>query len=136
MRSHLFNLYIGNNDTHAKNLSMLVSEGEFRLAPFYDLMCTSVYTGFSNSFAFKVGATFKPIEMVSADLLQLAASLDVSDRYLFKISKDMAQQIVPAIDESINELQDSFSPTEKLMAQRLTREVSKLCKKRSQKFLS
>ena len=131
-----FNLYIGNNDTHAKNLSMLVSEGEFRLAPFYDLMCTSVYSGFSNSFAFKVGATFKPGEMVSADLLQLAASLDMSDRYLFKISKDMAQQIIPAIDESINELQDSFSPTEKLMAQRLTREVSKLCKKRSRKFLS
>jgi hypothetical protein len=74
--------------------------------------------------------------MTSSDLLQLAASLDVSDRYLLKISKDMAQQIIPAIDESINELQDSFSPTEKLMAQRLTREVSKLCKKRSQKFLS
>ena len=115
---------------------MLVSEGEFRLAPFYDLMCTSVYSGFSSSFAFKVGATFKPGEMTSSDLSQLAASLDVSDRYLLKLSKDTSQQVIPAIVESINELQDSFSPTEKLMAQRLTREVSKLCKKHSHKFLS
>ncbi|MFZ4710008.1 MAG: hypothetical protein ACOYMH_09230 [Zwartia sp.] len=52
--------------------------------------------------------------------------VNVSDRYLFKISTDMAQLVIPALDESINELQDSFSPTEKLMAQRLTREVSKL----------
>ncbi len=36
-----FNLYVGNNDSHAKNLSMcrLPGQGVF-LTPFYDLMCT------------------------------------------------------------------------------------------------
>ncbi|WP_411884528.1 HipA domain-containing protein [Polaromonas sp. YR568] len=35
----MFNYLIGNADAHAKNLSVLVDEKGFRLAPFYDLLC-------------------------------------------------------------------------------------------------
>jgi serine/threonine protein kinase HipA of HipAB toxin-antitoxin module len=36
-----FNLYVGNNDSHAKNLSIYsVPEKGVTLTPFYDLMCT------------------------------------------------------------------------------------------------
>ena len=39
-----FNLYTGNNDSHAKNLSIYRALGQgVRLTPFYDLMCTRVY---------------------------------------------------------------------------------------------
>lgn len=39
----MFNYLLGNADAHAKNLSVLVDENGFRLAPFYDLMCVRAY---------------------------------------------------------------------------------------------
>lgn len=38
-----FNLCIGNNDAHAKNISMLRNGARFTLAPFYDLISTTYY---------------------------------------------------------------------------------------------
>ena len=132
----LFNLYVGNNDSHAKNLSMLqTSEGE-RLAPFYDLMCTAVYPGFSANFAFKIGGTFKPGEIGPGELMVLADSLNVSERYMLKIAKDMSDRNSPAIEESIQDLQDSLGHSEKTMAERLSRGVFSICKKRRSKFLA
>lgn len=39
----MFNFLIGNSDAHAKNISVLVSEAGYVLAPFYDLLCVQVY---------------------------------------------------------------------------------------------
>ncbi len=44
LRWYLFNLLIGNMDGHSKNLSLLHRNGEWRLAPFYDLISTTFYT--------------------------------------------------------------------------------------------
>ena len=50
-----FNLLIGNNDSHSKNISFLLKDNRFVLSPFYDLMCTSIYKEYSSEFAFKMG---------------------------------------------------------------------------------
>lgn len=50
-----FNLIIGNNDSHSKNLSFLRTDKSYRLAPFYDLLSTAVYSGISSRFAFGLG---------------------------------------------------------------------------------
>jgi serine/threonine-protein kinase HipA len=50
-----FNLFIGNNDTHSKNLSFLLVDGKVELAPFYDLICTAVYPKLDRNFAFRIG---------------------------------------------------------------------------------
>jgi len=39
----MFNYLIGNSDTHAKNVSVMVDETGYALAPFYDLLCVQVY---------------------------------------------------------------------------------------------
>lgn len=39
----MFNYLIGNADAHAKNLSMLIDDKGYRLAPFYDLLCVRAY---------------------------------------------------------------------------------------------
>ena len=39
----MFNFLIGNADAHAKNMSVLVDEKGYRLAPFYDLLCVRAY---------------------------------------------------------------------------------------------
>ncbi len=50
-----FNLLIGNNDSHSKNLSFLLKEEKTELAPFYDLLCTAIYPKLKRQFSFKVG---------------------------------------------------------------------------------
>ena len=50
-----FNLLIGNNDSHSKNLSLLLKDGKNKLAPFYDLLCTAIYPQLKRQFSFKVG---------------------------------------------------------------------------------
>ncbi len=50
-----FNLLIGNNDSHSKNISFLLKDRRFVLSPFYDLMCTSIYKEYNSEFAFKMG---------------------------------------------------------------------------------
>ena len=131
-----FNLYVGNNDSHAKNVSMLsTSDGE-RLAPFYDLMTTTVYPGFSTHFALSIGGTFKPEEIGHGELKDLADSLNVSERYMLKLAKEMADLINPAIKASILELQAHLGHSEKIMAERLGHEVASICKKRSVRFLA
>jgi len=39
----MFNFLIGNADAHAKNVSILIDEKGYRLAPFYDLLCVKAY---------------------------------------------------------------------------------------------
>lgn len=39
----MFNYLIGNSDAHAKNVSVLIDETGYALAPFYDLLCVQVY---------------------------------------------------------------------------------------------
>lgn len=39
----MFNYLIGNSDAHAKNISVLIDETGYALAPFYDLLCVRVY---------------------------------------------------------------------------------------------
>jgi serine/threonine-protein kinase HipA len=132
----MFNLLIGNNDSHAKNLSILMTSDGYRLAPFYDLMCTTVYPGFSSKFAFCLGGTYAPGEITSTELSLVAESINVSEKYLLKLAQDMSEQINPAIQASIKELEMQFSHQEKIMAERLAKEVAKICKKRITKLLT
>ncbi|HAZ14633.1 MAG: hypothetical protein A2X86_06095 [Bdellovibrionales bacterium GWA2_49_15] len=55
MRWISFNMLLGNNDCHSKNISFLRHDGGYRLSPFYDLLCTSIYKEYSSEFAFKLG---------------------------------------------------------------------------------
>lgn len=50
-----FNLLIGNNDSHSKNISLLLKGDKTELAPFYDLLCTAIYPNLKRQFSFMIG---------------------------------------------------------------------------------
>lgn len=50
-----FNLLIGNNDSHSKNISFLLKDNKVELAPFYDLLSTALYPSLKRQFSFKIG---------------------------------------------------------------------------------
>ena len=67
----IFNYLIGNNDAHGKNFSLLYDNIEasmgtnIRLAPLYDLICTTYYPELDEKMAMKIGgeSTFKKIRL-------------------------------------------------------------------------
>ena len=130
----LFNLNIGNNDSHAKNISMLMTAQGARLAPFYDLMCTSIYPGFSNNFAFKIGSVFKPGEITVDELADFSKSIDVSGRYIRRLAKDMSEKINGAIRDAIHDLQGLIGHSEQVKTERLVSEVASNSKKLSARW--
>jgi serine/threonine-protein kinase HipA len=50
-----FNLLIGNNDCHSKNISLLLQPDGLTLAPFYDLLCSAIYPKLQREFSFSIG---------------------------------------------------------------------------------
>lgn len=75
-----FNLLIGNNDTHSKNLSFLYVDGETRLAPMYDLLSTSIYKNMSSDFAFSIGGQRSSAKMKKRNFEMLAEDLGFEKR--------------------------------------------------------
>jgi serine/threonine-protein kinase HipA len=63
----IFNYLIGNCDAHGKNFSLLYRDGEVRLAPLYDFICTLHYPELSADMAMKIGG------VKSSDSLNMAA---------------------------------------------------------------
>ena len=55
IRRVLFNLLIGNNDSHGKNFSFLHRDRTIALAPAYDLVSTAIYDSLNQDFAMPFG---------------------------------------------------------------------------------
>ena len=95
----VFNVAVGNMDSHAKNLSLLTSGGHTRLAPFYDLVCTTVYKHLSRRFAFKIGGENRPGWMMGRHWDRLAAELAVKPQLLRTIRLDICLRIERELPE-------------------------------------
>jgi serine/threonine-protein kinase HipA len=73
-----FNLAIGNNDGHAKNLSLILRDSRIGLAPFYDIVCTAIYKQYSTQFAFKIGESRNWQKIRSSSIDTLARQMQVT----------------------------------------------------------
>ena len=135
LRWLFFNLYVGNNDSHAKNLSMLATSGQgLRLAPFYDLMSTRVYKGLGPHFSFRVGGEFLPGRMDAGHLAVLAGEIGVAPRYLRKIASDVADQVERALPVAVRELHIGLGHAEQVIAERIELKVLSITKQMRQRF--
>ena len=116
----LFNLYVGNNDSHAKNLSLYSVPGRgVLLSPFYDLMCTRLYPGLSQEFAFSVGGEFKPGSMTGAHLAALAEQLRMRPQFLAQRAADLANRLPGALERAVAEVHPALNPSARALAAKL-----------------
>jgi serine/threonine-protein kinase HipA len=120
-----FNLMVGNNDSHAKNLSLYQLPGEgVRLTPHYDLMCTRIYPGLSKDFAFRVGGKTLPGQIGQAQIVALATEIGAKPGYLRDIAGTIHKNLLQSITRAIDELAPTFGPPEKTLAERLEKKVT------------
>jgi len=100
----LFNFLIGNADAHAKNLSFLYSGGTIRLAPFYDLLSTSVYERLNNKFAMKMGGQKDPRYLMASHLARFAAEAGIELRTV----RAQLLELCRKVEEATGPLAESF----------------------------
>ncbi|AFY01385.1 Toxin module HipA, protein kinase of phosphatidylinositol 3/4-kinase superfamily [Bdellovibrio bacteriovorus str. Tiberius] len=103
-----FNLLVGNNDSHSKNLSFLYVDGHTQLAPMYDLLSTSIYKNMSSAFAFSVGGQRQPAKMKKKNFEMLAEELGFSKKkdIFVKTLKEMSVLVEEKVETLWSEIAD------------------------------
>lgn len=115
-----FNLYVGNNDSHAKNLSIYRVPGRgVMLTPFYDLMCTRLYPGLSKEFAFAIGGETLPGSMTRVHLAEMARQLGMRPQFIAQQAADMAKKLPAAVAQAVLSVNPLLSAGGRTMAERL-----------------
>ena len=131
-----FNLYVGNYDSHAKNLSIYFPEQEgARLTPFYDLLCTDIYPGLSRNFAFAIGGENRPSHLELIHLKLMAQELLVKENFVLEIGQKISNQILANIEIIYENLVSSVPKGGELtMLERLNEHIIKNTKKLQKRF--
>lgn len=135
LRWLFFNLYVGNNDTHAKNIAILNTTEGMRLAPFYDLMSTRVYSGLGQHFAFQIGGEYLPGKLNSSHLLRLADELKMTHKLVLSTAKAVADSVERAIPAAAGALRPTLGPEELPLLERLEFKIGSLVRKGCARFL-
>lgn len=103
----LFNLLIGNTDSHGKNISFFVTKKGYELAPFYDLVNVTVYENYNHDLAFKIGDTFILDEVKAYQLLEMSQEMELAPRFVATQLKKLCNEILKQTDLiSLGDLDD------------------------------
>lgn len=119
-----FNLLIGNNDSHSKNISLLYREGKNELAPFYDLVCTAIYSTLKKDFAFAIGdrTEFSQIGLNQFTLLE--TQLKIKPRTFHARMNSLISSIQDQKDEVAKQVAGEFPEA------KITGRISELIERR------
>ncbi|MBI2119848.1 MAG: type II toxin-antitoxin system HipA family toxin [Elusimicrobia bacterium] len=89
----VFNVLIGNCDTHAKNISMLITKENYQIAPYYDLISTIVYPSLSSKLAMRIGGEDRVKWIFLQNWQALAQAAAVQDKAILKIVQEMSERL-------------------------------------------
>lgn len=104
LRWVFFNLLIGNNDCHAKNLSFIQQGLKLTLSPFYDLLSTSVYPTIRNKFALKIAGQVMWSEIKAKHLRLVEKELNLKNHFLSHLLQNTIEELEIALPIVLQEL--------------------------------
>jgi serine/threonine-protein kinase HipA len=120
----IFNVLVGNMDGHAKNLSLITIGKRTRLAPFYDLVCTTVYPNLSQKLAFKIGGENRPRWLMLRHWDRFAEETATKPQFVRKVMADMIQRVELALPGITAMLRSAVSkPDELLMIEKVQEQM-------------
>lgn len=103
-----FNLLIGNNDSHSKNISFLMVDAKYELSPFYDLISTAIYPTLDARFSFKIGGVSTFTSIGAKAIMSEEKKLGIKEGTLIERMNLIYQAIVNHQDEIIKEMNGEF----------------------------
>lgn len=102
----LLNVFLGNGDAHAKNVSLLHERAGYRLAPFYDLSCGPVYD-LRDRQAMRIGGIYDVGQLSVRHWERLAAEVGYSFPALRARLLDMAERLPVVAATEVRALRDA-----------------------------
>ncbi|MEN0060295.1 MAG: HipA domain-containing protein [Bdellovibrio sp.] len=120
-----FNLLIGNNDSHSKNITFLMHGSEASFSPLYDLLSTAIYPDIRKKFAFKVAGQNIWSEIKSRHLRIMEKDLNLKNHFLSGILDELIDNMESSLPKVMEDMQD-FS--EKAVFITLQKEIEKRLK--------
>lgn len=121
-----FNLLIGNNDSHSKNISFLLNEGKTELAPFYDLLCTAVYPKLKNDFSFTIGERVDASKIGKNQFNAVDEQLGLKSGTMSERAMSMSEKLLSHKDQLTEKFLKEF-PNAKIVNQ-ISELIDKRCK--------
>lgn len=103
-----YNLLIGNNDSHSKNISFLLIDGKYELSPFYDLISTAIYPTLDSKFSFKIGDISTFTSIGAKAIAKEEKNLGIKEGTLIERMNLVYQGILNHQDEIIKEMNSEF----------------------------
>lgn len=104
-----FNLLIGNNDSHSKNISLLLVENKIELAPFYDLMCTAIYPKLKRNFSFQLGGRDEASRIGKNQFRLVDGELSLKSGTMEERMNRMSEKLLHNKDALVKEILEEFS---------------------------
>lgn len=125
----VFNALAGNADGHLKNVSILATEGGWKLAPFYDLVCTLAIPNVSHMMALPVGSKEDPQNLHVNHWIEFSKALGVSARMVKGIVERQAGEINEHADLWLDEFRHDHGDSPALQG------VQQVIKRQAEKAL-
>ena len=97
----IFNVMIGNVDSHAKNYSMLIERASFRLAPLYDLMCGATWESITLNHAQDIGDQRRGLHIHQRHWQRMAADCGLNATATTRRVVRMADLVLSRLDRAI-----------------------------------
>lgn len=127
LRWQIFNVLAGNSDGHGKNLALLyLPQGDIRLAPFYDLICTRAIERIDYRLALAVGDERDPGRVTAQHWAGLAERCSLRPRFLQSMVDTLAETLLQQLRPVREQFEAQYGPYEAL--QRVEQVISKQCR--------
>ena len=118
-----FNILIGNNDCHSKNLALLTTPSGLVLAPFYDLLSISIYPAYDNEFTYSIGDNWRWDKYKSKNFELLAQECHLSVEAIFKIGLEVFKKMSGHLEREVQSFEQKFPGED--VAKTIQREIEK-----------
>lgn len=127
----VFNVLVGNCDSHGKNLAFLYRQNKTLLAPHYDLVSTINYPRVSTKLAMSVGGEYNVHDIRKSCWIKQAESMGVRPQMLCDLVDKMSEQIISNIEQvfsSSDQVNQGFSDRLKVLITKHCHRIQRLGK--------
>lgn len=101
----VFNFLIGNMDAHGKNFSLFHSSKGIRLAPAYDVLCTTAFPDYEKALAMTIGDYYEPEEIYAHNWRTFCEDIEFSFPKFKSTSRALYSTLPKVIDSEYRKMQ-------------------------------
>jgi serine/threonine-protein kinase HipA len=103
-----FNLVIGNNDCHSKNLAFLQTDLGLRISPFYDLLSTTIYKEISPKFSYGLGKQMLWFKMSKKNFSMQIKEMGITETAFKNPANKLFKELDKHLEKNVEEFNSRF----------------------------